>query len=174
MVDVRHLGRLSRVLDRIAGLLLGPDEQDRPAAAGDIRREPPRILQQLLGLQKVDDVDAVPLTEDEAAHLGVPAARLVAEVHTGLQQLLDSDLSHRLLLPLCFFVRVPHRRYSRTPRLLGAGPRSAQPGSFTRCCFESTRGSAGTARPPPLARAPAEDRTAAASARRSPRPSPDA
>ncbi len=47
-----------------------------------------------LGLEQVDDVDAAALAEDEAAHLGVPAARLVAEVHTGLQQLLDSYLSH--------------------------------------------------------------------------------
>jgi hypothetical protein len=31
---------------------------------------------------------------DEAAHLRVPAARLVAEVHAGLQQLLDAYLSH--------------------------------------------------------------------------------
>jgi hypothetical protein len=30
----------------------------------------------------------------KAAHLGVPAARLVAEVHSSLQQLFDSWLSH--------------------------------------------------------------------------------
>ena len=50
--------------------------------------------QQLVGLQQVDDVDAGALAEDEAAHLRVPAARLVAEVDAGLQQLLDADLSH--------------------------------------------------------------------------------
>ena len=53
------------------------------------------FVEQRLGLQQVDDVDAVPLSEDEAAHLGVPAARLVAEMYAGLQQLFDSDLSHR-------------------------------------------------------------------------------
>jgi hypothetical protein len=31
---------------------------------------------------------------EKAAHLGIPAARLVAEVHSSLQQLLDSWLSH--------------------------------------------------------------------------------
>jgi hypothetical protein len=31
---------------------------------------------------------------DEAAHLGIPAARLVAEMDAGLQQLLDSYLGH--------------------------------------------------------------------------------
>ena len=53
-----------------------------------------RLLEQGLGLQQVDDVDAAALAMDEAAHLGVPAARLVAEVHAGLQQLPDSYLSH--------------------------------------------------------------------------------
>ena len=33
MVDVGHLGRIGRVLDRVASLLLGPDEQDGAAAA---------------------------------------------------------------------------------------------------------------------------------------------
>ena len=88
-----------------------------------------RLLEQLLGLQQVDDVDAVALTEDEAAHLGVPAARLVAEVHSGLQQLLDSDLSH-WYCSLCWFggvtrrrVREPRRapRQGRDPRGRGRG-----------------------------------------------------
>ncbi len=94
VVDVGHAGGLSDLLDHVPGLLLGADEQDRPAAAGDLVRELPGALQQLLGLQEVDDVDAVALAEDEAAHLGVPAARLVAEVNAGLQQLFDADLSH--------------------------------------------------------------------------------
>ena len=58
------------------------------------RGECARLLEQLLCLQQVDDVDAIPLTEDEAAHLGVPSARLVTEMHAGLQQLLDSNSSH--------------------------------------------------------------------------------
>src|SRR5918994_1610365 len=54
-----------------------------------------RVGEQLLRPQQVDDVDAATLTVDEPAHLGVPATRLVAEVHPGLQQLLDPDfLSH--------------------------------------------------------------------------------
>src|SRR5205807_10484284 len=65
-----------------------------PAAAGEIGCEHPGPLEQFLGLEEIDDVDAVALTEDEAAHLWIPAARLVAEVNAGLQQLLDSDLSH--------------------------------------------------------------------------------
>jgi hypothetical protein len=39
-------------------------------------------------------VDPAALAEYEPAHLRVPAARLVAEVHSGLQQLAYSYLSH--------------------------------------------------------------------------------
>jgi hypothetical protein len=52
-----------------------------------------RLLEQRGGLEQIDDVDAAALAEDEAAHLRVPAARLVAEVDTGFQQLCDSYLS---------------------------------------------------------------------------------
>ena len=58
-------------------------------------------VQQPLGLLQVDDVDPAALAEDEAAHLGVPAARLVAEVDAGLQQLLDADLGGQRDAPLC-------------------------------------------------------------------------
>ena len=50
-----------------------------------------RLVEALARLRQVDDVDAGPLVEDEAAHLGVPATRLVAEVDAGLQQLSHRD-----------------------------------------------------------------------------------
>ena len=50
-----------------------------------------RLLEQLLRLREVDEVDAAALAEDEAAHLGIPATRLMAEVDTGLQQLSHRD-----------------------------------------------------------------------------------
>ena len=53
-----------------------------------------RLLEQLGGLLQIDDVDAAALGEDEAAHLRVPAARLVAEVDSGLQQLPHGDDGH--------------------------------------------------------------------------------
>jgi hypothetical protein len=40
---------------------------------------------------EIDDVNPVALTEDVFLHLGIPAAGLVAEVHSGLQQLLHGD-----------------------------------------------------------------------------------
>jgi hypothetical protein len=39
-------------------------------------------------LLEVDDVDAAALTEDEALHLRIPAARLVAEVKLRLPEAL--------------------------------------------------------------------------------------
>ena len=50
-----------------------------------------RLPEQLERLLEVDDVDAAALREDEAAHLGIPAARLVAEVHSGFQQVFHRD-----------------------------------------------------------------------------------
>ena len=95
VVDVRLAGRLGDLLDAVAGLLLRADEQHGAAAAGEAVGEALRLAEQRLGAQQVDDVDAAALAVDEAAHLRVPAARLVAEVHAGLQQLPDPDfLSH--------------------------------------------------------------------------------
>ena len=94
LVHVQHAGLLGDVPDRVLGLLLGPDEQDHPALGGQILHEGAGPLQQDLGLQQVDDVDAVSLAEDVAAHLRVPAARLMAEVDSGLQQLLYAYVCH--------------------------------------------------------------------------------
>ena len=83
---VRHADPTGLLRDRVLRLLLRADEEDRAAALGEVAREVVRLLQQLGGLGQVDDVDAAALGEDEALHLRVPAAGLVAEVNTGLQQ----------------------------------------------------------------------------------------
>ena len=95
MVDVRHAdaGRLGR--DRVLRLLLRADEQDGAAALGDVLRERVRLVEQLLRLLQVDDVDAAALREDEALHLRVPAAGLVAEMDPGLEQVLHGNNGHR-------------------------------------------------------------------------------
>jgi hypothetical protein len=94
VVDVRHAGGLGRLLDRVARLLLGADEEDRAAPVRELRSELLRLVEQLLRLEQVDDVDPGALAMDEAAHLRVPAACLVAEVNAGLQQLFEVNLSH--------------------------------------------------------------------------------
>ena len=92
LAHVEHAAVLGDRLDRVLGLLLGADEEDHAALRREVLGERPRPLEQLDRLHQVDDVDAVALAEDVAAHLRVPAARLVAEVDAGLQQLLDAYL----------------------------------------------------------------------------------
>ena len=77
--------------DGVLRLLLRADEEDRAAALREVAREVVRLLEQLGGLGQVDDVDAAALGEDEALHLRVPAAGLVAEVDSGLQELTHGD-----------------------------------------------------------------------------------
>ena len=70
---------------------LVPTKRIVPLRSAMLRANVVRLLEQLLRLREVDDVDAAALAEDEAAHLGIPAARLVAEVDAGLQQLSHRD-----------------------------------------------------------------------------------
>jgi uncharacterized Zn-binding protein involved in type VI secretion len=81
--------------------------------AGQLQGKVACLVEQALGLQQVDDVNAVAFTEDETAHLRVPATRLVTEVDSGLQQLLDAELSH-VLLPLSSVRVSPTGIWSRT------------------------------------------------------------
>ena len=87
LVDVRLVGAGRLLGDRLLGLLLGPDEQDLLAARDGLADELEGDIETLDRLGQVDDVDPVALGEDEWLHLRVPAAGLVAEVDTGLEQL---------------------------------------------------------------------------------------
>ncbi len=109
MVDIRHVSRLGNLLDGVAGLLLGAHEQHGATAMGDLGREFLGLLQKGSGLQEVDDVDAVALAVDEAAHLRVPAARLMAEMDSGLQQVRDSYLAHGYSLNVVLWIRAKRR-----------------------------------------------------------------
>jgi len=91
MVDVRHPDPLRVFGDGVLRLLLRADEEDRSAAVRDVPHEVVRLLEQLESLREIDDVDPAALAEDVTAHLGIPAARLVAEVHPGFQQLPHRD-----------------------------------------------------------------------------------
>ncbi len=99
VLHVRHAGASGVLLDGVLGLLLGADEEDLAAAVRERRGELLRVEQGLLGLQQIDDVDAVDLAVDETAHLRVPTAGLVAEVDTGLEQVLEVDSAHAVYGP---------------------------------------------------------------------------
>src|SRR5215210_1253493 len=129
-------------------------------ASGELRGEVLRLRQQPLRLQQVDDVDAAPLAVDEAAHLGVPAARLVAEVDSGLQQLLDANLVGHCDAPLVRVARDctardvadPVRALGRAPAPGRAVTRPARVGkqSWFDCTQELPRSCVGGSTAPPL------------------------
>jgi hypothetical protein len=76
-------------------LALGADIEDLAAGGDGLPHEIERAREQRHGLAEVDDVDAVPLAEDVRLHLGVPAVGLVAEMRSGLEQLLHGDVVGR-------------------------------------------------------------------------------
>ena len=86
VVDVRHVRGAGDLCDGVTGLLLGADEQHGSAAAGDVADELAGLVEQLLGLDQVDDVDATGFTVDVAAHFRVPTTGLVPVVDACLQQ----------------------------------------------------------------------------------------
>src|SRR3569833_872979 len=78
--DEEGAGTLGLSADDARELRLGADEEDVFATQNDFARELLSELDLTQGLLEVDDVDPVALREDEAAHLGIPAAGLVPEV----------------------------------------------------------------------------------------------
>ena len=68
------------------------------AVGGEVGDELFGLAELLDGLVQIDDVDAVPLAEDEFLHLRIPPLRLVAEVNAGLQQILHRNPGQRFLL----------------------------------------------------------------------------
>ena len=98
LVDVGHVAALGVGLYGVLGLFLGADEQDHASASDEVPNEDVGALEMGQGLTKVDYVDASLVAVDEAFHLRVPSAGLVAELDPGLQQLLHGDDSHACLL----------------------------------------------------------------------------
>src|SRR6185295_5762450 len=72
--DVHAAAPLRLALDDGAELPFGADEEDVLTAKYDFAHELLRQLELTERLLKVDDVDPVPLGENEPAHLGIPTA----------------------------------------------------------------------------------------------------
>ena len=92
---------------------LVPDEEDGAAPGHQVTDVPVGLLDALHGLAEVDQVDPVPLPQDEPAHLGVPAAGLVPEVDARAQQLLHGDDGHVTTPCDGWFTRPLHPREGR-------------------------------------------------------------
>ena len=87
LVHVELAGLLGGGLHRVARLALGAYEDHAAAVLDDVHQDGIRFVDRPHRMLQVDDVDAVASSKDEAAHLRVPALRLVPEVHPGTEQL---------------------------------------------------------------------------------------
>src|SRR6185437_3545604 len=83
-------------------LRFGADEKNVVATHDHVARELLRDLDLTERLLKVDDVNPVPLGEDEPAHFGIPAPRLVSKMDAGREKLFERGLHvwHVVRLPL--------------------------------------------------------------------------
>ena len=84
--NVRLTGRLGSFLDADLGLFLGANKQHLAALGHDALEEVRSAINLGRRLDEVDDVDSVTSLEDVFLHLRVPLTRLVAKVHTRVQQ----------------------------------------------------------------------------------------
>src|SRR5881397_85444 len=100
-------------LEDILELFLGADEQDVLTLQHHPAEQLLRGLDLPERLLEVDDVDPRPLGENEPAHLGIPAARLMAEMDARFQQILQLRLRHAL--PFVGSIR-RRRHLARHPR----------------------------------------------------------
>ena len=102
-VHVGHAALVGSVGHGLLGLLLRAHEQHGAALAGDLGHERVGRVQAVERLLEVDDVDVAAAAEDVGLHLGVPTARLMAEVAARVEQRLNADFRHCSLhsLVLC-------------------------------------------------------------------------
>ena len=96
MIDVEHCAAPSFFRNGLLGLALGAYKEDHTPLTGQLADEAARIAEHLEGLLQIDDMNSIAFAEDILLHLRVPAAGLVAEVHTGLQQLLHCNFNCQL------------------------------------------------------------------------------
>src|SRR5688500_6677436 len=93
--DVHRTAALGLLLHDAGDLRLRADEEDAVAAKDDVAHELLRQLELAEGLLQIDDVDPVALREDEAAHLGIPTARLMSEMDSCGEESFQRGLSVR-------------------------------------------------------------------------------
>src|SRR4029079_7581465 len=115
-------------------LLLGADKEHALALEHDAPEQVLGLRDLAESLLEINDVDARALGENEAPHLRVPPASLVAEVDAGLEQVLESglwpaDIGFRSVLGLCVHrvhlrASTPRGTHARIPRCARSGGRA--------------------------------------------------
>ena len=85
LIDVRGTDPVGLFSDHLGRSPLGTNQQDLVAASRQSTDLDQRCIQCRNGMFEVDDVDLVPGAKDVRSHLGIPEARLVAEVHASGQ-----------------------------------------------------------------------------------------
>src|SRR5437867_3398836 len=143
-MDMKHAAARRLLLDRFLGLLLRPYKQQMPPRSREVANDGGGLSEHSHSLLQINNMDTVARPEDIGLHLGIPPARLVTKMDSGLQKLFHRDLGHKPLLLLVAsspFIHSPldppcgHRRrnpkgceiYPRTLRIprhaRAAGPR---------------------------------------------------
>jgi hypothetical protein len=82
------------LFDDPSELLLGADEEHTLTPEHDFANSLLRGHKTVERLAEVDDVDPVAFREDESLHLRVPTTGLVAEVYSGLEKLIETNVRH--------------------------------------------------------------------------------
>ena len=88
VADEGHAAADALLLDHVAGLPLGADQQHQASLGGDLLQILARPQQAANRLADVDDVDQVAAGVDVRPHLGVPAAGAMAKMNPRLDQVL--------------------------------------------------------------------------------------
>ena len=91
MIDVKHSAALRFLGDSFLRLALRAQKENVLALRGVLGNVARCVAEHFQGLLQIDNVDSVAFAENVFLHFRVPAARLVTEVHSGLQKLLHSN-----------------------------------------------------------------------------------
>ncbi len=89
MVNKIHATAPGFLEDEVLRLPLCPDEEYRAIVRREASDKVFCLSCESLGLSEINDVDAISLSENIGSHFRVPALRLVAEMHAGIQKVLQ-------------------------------------------------------------------------------------
>ena len=97
VIHVEHSAALGLLADSVLSLTLGAHEKHVAPVGREIADELGGVAEIVQCLLQVDDVDTVPLAENERLHLRVPTPCLVPEMYSGFEQLLHLNFGHGTL-----------------------------------------------------------------------------